>query len=87
MKLADYFKTPGAQAALAKKTKIHAPLLSVWASFKRETPIDRCTLLERETDGAVKRWDLRPHDWYLHWPELVGADGAPEVAAEAGEGA
>ena len=35
--------------------------------------------LERETAGAVRRWDLRPHDWHLIWPELVGAEGAPPV--------
>lgn len=34
-------------------------------------------------------WSLRPNDWHLIWPELIGAPGAPEVAhpdAQAGEG-
>jgi hypothetical protein len=26
------------------------------------------------------RWDLRPHDWHLIWPELVDMTGAPEIA-------
>lgn len=28
-------------------------------------------------------WDLRPDDWYVIWPELVGSEGAPPVPAEA----
>ncbi|MDB5975187.1 MAG: hypothetical protein JWR07_1947 [Nevskia sp.] len=27
------------------------------------------------------RWDLRPNDWYLIWPELIGVEGAPSVPA------
>lgn len=35
------------------------------------TPI-YCVGLERATDGAVTRKDLRPWDWHLIWPELSG---------------
>jgi hypothetical protein len=38
--------------------------------------------LDRATDGAVRRWDCRPHDWHLIWPELIGADGAPPLPTE-----
>jgi len=27
----------------------------------------------------VPEWELRPHDWHLIWPELIGAEGAPAV--------
>lgn len=27
--------------------------------------------IERATDGAVTRRDLRPDDWHLIWPELA----------------
>lgn len=37
--------------------------------------------IELDSDRAVRRWDLRPDDWHRIWPELIGADGAPEVAA------
>ena len=33
--------------------------------------------IERETAGAVRRWDLRPNDWHVVWPELIEAEGAP----------
>ena len=39
--------------------------------------MDRCTAIEQATAGAVRRWDLRPDDWHLIWPELIGAKGAP----------
>lgn len=37
------------------------------------------SLLERHTAGKVMRWDMRPADWHLIWPELIGRPGAPEV--------
>jgi DNA-binding transcriptional regulator YdaS (Cro superfamily) len=40
---------------------------------------ETCVLVERETNGVVMRWDLRPDDWHRIWPELIGSDGAPEV--------
>lgn len=37
--------------------------------------------IEQATDGAVCRRDLRPDDWWRIWPELIGADGTPEIPA------
>lgn len=41
---------------------------------------ENCVALEQVTNGAIRRWDLRPNDWHLIWPELIGIDGAPTVA-------
>lgn len=38
-----------------------------------------CTQLEIASGRAVRRWNLRPHDWHRIWPELIGAEGAPVV--------
>jgi len=35
--------------------------------------------IERVSAGAVRRWDMRPDDWHRIWPELIGAEGAPEI--------
>lgn len=35
--------------------------------------------IERHTEGAVMRWDLRPDDWWEIWPELRDRRGAPDV--------
>lgn len=32
---------------------------------------NRCVAIERATNGAVTRKDLRPHDWRDIWPELA----------------
>ena len=37
-------------------------------------------LLERHTNKTVQRWDCRPRDWHVCWPELLSAPGAPAVA-------
>ncbi|RZL40148.1 MAG: hypothetical protein EOP35_01700 [Rubrivivax sp.] len=45
--------------------------------------------IEEATGKAVRRWDLRPKDWHLIWPELKKAKGAPAIPvpeqAEAGQ--
>lgn len=41
-------------------------------------------LIERDTNGAVRRWELRPDDWPRIWPELIDAPGAPAVSTEQG---
>ncbi len=37
----------------------------------RGVPVQRCVVIERLTQGAVTRRDLRPHDWQQIWPELA----------------
>ena len=37
-----------------------------------------CAGLERATNGAVTRKDLRPNDWASIWPELAAAISEPE---------
>jgi DNA-binding transcriptional regulator YdaS (Cro superfamily) len=39
----------------------------------------KCVVIERQTEGELRRWDLRPKDWHLIWPELIGAEGAPPL--------
>lgn len=45
----------------------------------RGVPVERCAEVEQASKNAVRRWDLRPDDWHLIWPELIGAEGAPKV--------
>ncbi len=47
----------------------------------------RCVQIEALSNLRVRRWDLRPHDWHLIWPELVGTPGAPVVGAYTDAGA
>jgi DNA-binding transcriptional regulator YdaS (Cro superfamily) len=83
----------GSQAALAAVCKVKPPTVNQWMQYGtpkgRPVPILYCVIIEMATEGEVKRWDLRPDDWYLIWPELIGAKGAPAVPeiAPATEGA
>lgn len=54
-----------------------------WVKGVQPFPPMHCTTIHRATKGEIARWDLRPFDWWLIWPELVGADGAPECPTEA----
>ena len=67
----------GRAARLAEAIGVNPVMVSQWASHVREVPVDRCTAIESATGGAVMRWDLRPTDWALMWPELIKAKGAP----------
>ncbi len=80
MNLHDYL-AGNSNAGLAAALGVPAPLVSQWRTRTRPVPLERCSAIERATDGAVRRWDLRPNDWWEIWPELIGADGAPAVPA------
>lgn len=69
----------GGVGDLAAKLGISVVYLSQLSARQdgRKASPELCVAIERVTDGAVRRWDLRPEDWPLIWPELVGADGAP----------
>lgn len=66
---------------LARLLGIPPELISQWRKGVRPVPLERCPAIEQVTERAVMRWDLRPADWHLIWPELIGADGAPPVPA------
>lgn len=53
----------------------------IYVAGKRLNPAT-CVLVETASRGAVRRWDTRPDDWHLIWPELIGVDGAPAVSTE-----
>lgn len=52
-------------------------IVTNWKS--RGTPIEHCMAIERATNGAVTRQELRPDDYWLIWPDLT----APEEKAVA----
>ena len=62
----------GGQAALAEKLGFK-DRRNVWPWFNRDrdVPVEHCTAIERITDGAVTRQELRPNDWQAIWPELA----------------
>lgn len=43
----------------------------------------KCVEIEKRTKGELRRWHLRPEDWDITWPELVGKKGAPPAPNKA----
>lgn len=83
MKLSEYLGVErGRCAAVARSLDIAGAYLSQMASGVRPVRPELVPAIEQATEGAVRRWDLRPDDWHLIWPELIGAEGAPEALGQ-----
>ena len=87
MNLDAYLKTPGAlsQAELCRRigAKSAAQIYQWRTGFRGVSPSPAyCVAIERATDGAVKRQDLRD-DWQDIWPELLAPAPAAPAPAEA----
>lgn len=52
-----------------------------WVRVRR-IPADRVALVSQYSGVPV--WELRPTDWFVIFPMLVGTEGAPEVPLSAG---
>lgn len=83
MTLDEYIRASprGEAARLARSLQVHPVMVSQWAANKKALAPARAPQVEQATNGAVRRWDMRPLDWYVIWPELIGAAGAPPVPA------
>ena len=85
MKLSEYIEPLSrsereALARLTGTTFLH--LRNIAFSGKSCGPL-LAVALDAATDGAVRRWDMRPDDWHRFWPELIGTEGAPAVPTTA----
>jgi len=79
MNLSEYLKQSprGGGTALAVQIGVAQPTVSEWSTGKKQVPIERCVAIERATEGAVTRRDLRPDDWHAIWPEIIQEQHQP----------
>lgn len=82
MTIDEYLRQPGAMTFRQLRDALslnHDAQLRQWQrGYKgRQPDTANCVLIERATGGVCKRWDLRPNDWWRHWPDLIGTPGAP----------
>lgn len=71
----------GRAMALAKSINVPQSFISKLVDGSKGVPIERCVPIERATDGAVTRRDLRPDDWADIWPELAQTPATPPNTA------
>ena len=85
MNLNDYLKRPGSlsvsqlRAAIGIKSDAQVRQWQHGYADRLPSP-ENCVGIEQATEGVVMRWDLRPDDWHRIWPELIGAEGSPNIA-------
>lgn len=78
MRLDEYLKKAGSMSVAELREAIGAKSdaqVRQWQhgyANRRPGPM-YCVAIERVTNGAVSRRDLRPDDWQQHWPELLPA--------------
>lgn len=72
-------KASGGPVAVARRLGISVQRLANWA--ERGVPIEHCARFETAVGGLMRRWDLRPADWWRIWPELIGMPGSPELTS------
>ena len=65
----------GGITSMASRIGVSTPTVSQWISGTRPIPSERCTQIERETDGTVTVEELRP-DLVAHWEYLRGSRDA-----------
>jgi DNA-binding transcriptional regulator YdaS (Cro superfamily) len=77
----------GGSAALAAAVGISTVYLFQLSARQggREPGPELCVRIETATLKRVRRWDLRPTDWHLIWPELIGVEGAPGIPVAAND--
>lgn len=71
----------GEFASKVRKSTVYLSQLAARQGGREASP-ELCVVIERESNYQVRRWDLRPHDWHLIWPELIGIKGSPEMPQE-----
>ncbi|HCP78966.1 MAG: hypothetical protein CML16_03145 [Pusillimonas sp.] len=72
----------GSASALARAIGVTPQAVCFWRDGLRKIPAEQCTAIERATDGAVTRRDLRPDDWQEIWPEIAQPPTTTESAHE-----
>ena len=89
VKLIDYIKrfSPEERAAFAVAVGTTLGHLNNVAYGLRVASAALCKQIAIATERVVPEWEMRGQDWYLIWPELIGAAGAPSPQADQAEAA
>lgn len=64
----------GSKAALAAAINVSAQRLNNWIKRDQKVPAEFCADIERLF--GISRRDLRPHDYWIVWPDLQQQEAA-----------
>lgn len=78
----DNLPTPEERRELAELIGVQPVSLHQFLTGFRQMEPSKAVAAEVATGGRLKRWQLRTKDWHLIWPDLIGAEGAPDIQAE-----
>jgi DNA-binding transcriptional regulator YdaS (Cro superfamily) len=76
----EFFDRSATRMAQAIGMGVKRQNVEYWLAAGK-VPVEFCAAVDRATGGVVRRWHLRPNDWFCIWPELVGTEGAPDPVA------
>lgn len=71
--------TASERQKLATELHLNEQYLYQCLTGRKDMRTDEAVRVERDSGGKLRRWHLRSNDWWLHWPELIGVEGAPEI--------
>lgn len=85
MQLNQYFSSLGAMSVSELRKRIGAKSDAQIRQWQhgyagRRPGTEYCVAIERVTKGLVTRKDLRPNDYWVHWPDLKAPQKTKEAA-------
>ena len=75
--------TASERQRLADVANMSAAYLYQCLTGRRDMGPIEAIRVEKATDGVIRRWDVCTKTWWQIWPDLIGAEGAPEVRVTA----
>lgn len=70
---------PSERRELAELVKVDEQYLYQCLTGRKDMKTKEAVRVERDSGYRLRRWHLRSNDWWEHWPELIGTDGAPPI--------
>lgn len=75
----DKLPSPTERKRLAELAGINEQFLYQCLTGRGTLSASEAVRVEEATNFELRRWDLRPKDWFDIWPELINARGAPAI--------
>ena len=68
---------------IATAVRVNEQYLYQCLTGRREMGAAEARRIDRESGGEIRPWDVCQSTWHEIWPELIGAEGAPDTPTQA----